>query len=146
MALYIDDLNYYDIVELKDGTEIKIPCGAFSYGPDILKLTIFPEGRTVEEVEELFKHSTNLTLITIYDRYKEGIRGRFNNYTVLHNIQKAYKGVYHTGYDENGNYYELTMDLYRVELRPQNADDKIPQMEATMEYIAIMADIDIDEE
>jgi hypothetical protein len=144
MALFVQDLEEYNILQLNSGQELKITTNGFGYGNEDAFFYIFPEERTIEEIEELFMSPQNTKLIIITDNNKRDIYGRLHNYVILQEINKLYQEAYHEGYDEQGNYYKLTTDLIKVTMRRPNTEDKIPQMQATMEYIAIMSDIDID--
>ena len=147
MALQINSLDYYDLAVLKNGAEFKIVPGGFSYGKNNAFIKLYSDNYTVEDLEKIFNNPHNIQCIKIMDKEHNNIMATLYDYIVIDNIQKEYKAVYYEGYNIEKNYYEvLTTDLIKITLRKQTAEDRVPQMEATMEYIAIMADIDIDEE
>ena len=147
MALQINSLDYYDLAILKNGTEFKIVPGCFSYGSSNAFLKLYSDDYTIEELERVFSNPYNTQCIKIMDKEHHNIMATLYDYIVIDNIQKEYQAVYYEGYNTEKNCYEvLTTDLIKISLRKQTAEDRVPQMEATMEYIAIMADIDIDEE
>lgn len=146
MAIEIPDLSVYDILELANGMEIKIPLNMFSFGPDQVRVYVFPEDRTLEDLEAIFQNAKLTYQLHFWDREKENMYANLRGYTILLNLEKKYQEAYRKEYDENGEYQIYTTDLFVVTLKKPDAEDMLPQFQANLEYIAIMADIDIDEE
>ena len=144
MAIEIPRLDIYTILKLADGTEIKMPEDMYSYGASQVRIFMFPENRTLEDLELLLGKSENTHRIQILSRDKETVHATLNGYTTLHNLEKRYKEAYRKEYDNEGNYNVYTTDLFIVELRKPSADDLMPKFQSDLEYIAIMSDIDID--
>ena len=146
MAIEIPDLSVYDILELANGMEIKIPLNMFSFGPDQVRVYVFPEDRTLEDLEAIFQNAKLTYQLHFWDREKENMYANLRGYTILLNLEKKYQEAYRKEYDENGEYQIYTTDLFVITLKKPDAEDMLPQFQANLEYIAIMADIDIDEE
>ena len=102
MAIEIPDLSIYDILELTDGTEIKMPLSMFSYGPDQVRIYIFPEDRTLEELETLFQNSKLTYKLKFWDRQKKNVYANLKGYTTLLNLEKKYQEAYRKEYDDEG--------------------------------------------
>ncbi len=142
----VDSLDSYDLVTCNE-TEFKAPCGACHKGNDTeLFLYFFPEERTLNDFDEFFSNKQNITQIQITNPTKSSIYETFRGFCYLESLGKEKDGAYHDGYDEDGNYYKLSSDLIKILLRRERPDDKIDKMQSDMEYIAIMADIDIDDD
>lgn len=146
MSQVIYALTEYDLLNLNNNYVFKMPSGQISYGPDECHLYFYPENHTFEEIEEIFNNPNNTKRIQNTNIAGTTIYNTLDNYIIVTNIKKLYHEVVYREFDDNGVYNEKYADIFSVSLRKQNPNDKIPQMEATMEYIAIMADIDIDEE
>ena len=146
MAIEIPDLSVYDILELADGMEIKIPLNMFSFGPDQVRVYVFPEDRTLEDLEAIFQNAKLTYQLHFWDREKENMYANLRGYTILLNLEKKYQEAYRKEYDENGEYQIYTTDLFVVTLKKPDAEDMLPQFQANLEYIAIMSDIDIDDD
>ena len=67
-------------------------------------------------------------------------------YTILLNLEKQYQEAYRKEYDDDGEYQIYTTDLFVITLKKPDAEDMLPQFQANLEYIAIMSDIDIDDD
>lgn len=146
MAIEIPDLSVYDILELADGMEIKIPLNMFSFGPDQVRVYIFPENRTLEDLEAIFQNAKLTYQLHFWDREKENMYANLRGYTILLNLEKKYQEAYRKEYDEDGEYQIYTTDLFVITLKKPDAEDMLPQFQANLEYIAIMSDIDIDDD
>lgn len=144
MAIEIPDLSVYDILELADGMEIKIPLNMFSFGPDQVRVYVFPEDRTLEDLEAIFQNAKLTYQLHFWDREKENMYANLRGYTILLNLEKKYQEAYRKEYDEDGEYQIYTTDLFVITLKKPDAEDMLPQFQANLEYIAIMSDIDID--
>ena len=147
MAYRINNLNTYDLVTLDNGIELKSPTGSCHRGSDTeLFLYLFPENQSLDTFDKIFQNPDNLQEIRITDSNKQQIYDTLRGFKYLVSIGREYQGAYHDGYDDNGEYYKITSDLVKILLRRESPEDAIPKMQATMEYMAIMSDIDIDEE
>ena len=146
MAIEIPDLSVYDILELADGMEIKIPLNMFSFGPDQVRVYVFPENRTLEDLEAIFQNAKLTYQLHFWDREKENMYANLRGYTILLNLEKKYQEAYRKEYDEDGEYQIYTTDLFVITLKKPDAEDMLPQFQANLEYIAIMSDIDIDDD
>ena len=146
MAIEIPDLSIYDILELADGMEIKIPLNMFSFGPDQVRVYVFPEDRTLEDLEAIFQNAKLTYQLHFWDREKENMYANLRGYTILLNLEKKYQEAYRKEYDEDGEYQIYTTDLFVITLKKPDAEDMLPQFQANLEYIAIMSDIDIDDD
>ena len=146
MAIEIPDLSIYDILELADGMEIKIPLNMFSLGPDQVRVYVFPEDRTLEDLEAIFQNAKLTYQLHFWDREKENMYANLRGYTILLNLEKKYQEAYRKEYDEDGEYQIYTTDLFVITLKKPDAEDMLPQFQANLEYIAIMSDIDIDDD
>lgn len=146
MAIEIPDLSVYDILELADGMEIKIPLNMFSFGPDQVRVYVFPEDRTLEDLEAIFQNAKLTYQLHFWDREKENMYANLRGYTILLNLEKKYQEAYRKEYDEDGEYQIYTTDLFVITLKKPDAEDMLPQFQANLEYIAIMSDIDIDDD
>ena len=146
MAIEIPDLSVYDILELADGMEIKIPLNMFSFGPDQVRVYVFPEDRTLEDLEAIFQNAKLTYQLHFWDREKENMYANLRGYTILLNLEKKYQEAYRKEYDEDGEYQIYTTDLFVITLKKPDAVDMLPQFQANLEYIAIMSDIDIDDD
>ena len=146
MAIEIPDLDIYDILELADGSEIKIPLNMFSFGPDQVRVYIFPEDRTLEDLETIFQNTKLTYQLHFWDRKKENMYANLRGYTILLNLEKQYQEAYRKEYDDDGEYQIYTTDLFVITLKKPDAEDMLPQFQANLEYIAIMSDIDIDDD
>lgn len=146
MAIEIPDLSIYDILELADGMEIKIPLNMFSFGPDQVRVYVFPEDRTLEDLEAIFQNAKLTYQLHFWDREKKNMYANLRGYTILLNLEKKYQEAYRKEYDEDGEYQIYTTDLFVITLKKPDAEDMLPQFQANLEYIAIMSDIDIDDD
>ena len=146
MAIEIPDLSVYDILELADGMEIKIPLNMFSFGPDQVRVYVFPEDRTLEDLEAIFQNAKLTYQLHFWDREKENMYANLRGYTILLILEKKYQEAYRKEYDEDGEYQIYTTDLFVITLKKPDAEDMLPQFQANLEYIAIMSDIDIDDD
>ena len=146
MAIEIPDLSVYDILELADGMEIKIPLNMFSFGPDQVRVYVFPEDRTLEDLEAIFQNAKLTYQLHFWDREKKNMYANLRGYTILLNLEKKYQEAYRKEYDEDGEYQIYTTDLFVITLKKPDAEDMLPQFQANLEYIAIMSDIDIDDD
>ena len=146
MAYKVNDLSNYDLVILNNGMEFKTPPGACHTGSATeMFYYLFPEHKTLDEFEQLFANKENTKKITITDRNKQNIYGIYQGYQYIKTFGKEYEGAYHEGYDEQGNYYRMTTDLIKIVMRRAEPGDLIEKMQSDMEYMAIMTDIDIDD-
>ena len=147
MAIKMNNLQQYELIHLSDGTKFKGPFGASHNGaPEQIIISLFPEQKSLDELYEIFDNSNILDTITITSKDEHDLMHTFQHYKILEDFKVEREGAYTEGYTEQGEYYKYTSPVVTIILRRPNANDKLPQMEATMEYIAIMADIDIDEE
>ena len=146
MAIEIPDLSVYDILELADGMEIKIPLNMFSFGPDQVRVYVFPEDRTLEDLEAIFQNAKLTYQLHFKKKKKENMYANLRGYTILLNLEKKYQEAYRKEYDEDGEYQIYTTDLFVITLKKPDAEDMLPQFQANLEYIAIMSDIDIDDD
>ena len=146
MAQKIYDLQSYDLLKLANGQEFKIVAGGYGYGDQDMFIKIYSENHSLEELEAVFSNPNNLTYMEITDANHQNLFAKLYNFTILKYVAKEYHSIYYEGYNDDGQYIKLVTDLFKIELRKPTIEDKLPQYEATMEYIAIMADIDIDEE
>ena len=144
--LILDSLDRYEILRLNNDITFKIPVGRISIGAKTCTLQIFPEDRTFEEIETIFKNPKNLTHIEHTDTLGNSVYNNLENYSILVNIAKLYHEAIYLTYNEDGAPVEYKSDIVEVSLRVPTMEDTMPKLQATMEYIAIMSDIDIDEE
>lgn len=146
MATYISDLNNYNILVFKSGKTLKIQSGGFGYGSSEIFFLVFPEDYSFEELEEIFSNAQNTQKIQIVDSDRHNIYATATDYIILTNMRKLYNEVYYEGYTDEGQYFQLTTDLIKVELRKQNANDLVNQLQSDVEYMAIMTDVDLNKE
>ena len=146
MAIQIPGSDIYSLLILADGTKIKMPEGMWSRGNDQIRIYIFPEGRTVEEVEQIFKDVDKTHSFKITDKEENFIFSSVMGHTVFHSIEKLYKEAFRTEYNEKGEPQIYTTDLFVVVLRKPSADDLMPKFQSDLEYVAILSDIDLDED
>ena len=146
MSIDIFALNEYDRLNLNNNKFFKMPSGMLSFGPEECTIYFYPEGATLEEVEAIFQDVNNTKRIQTTDLEGHSVYNTLDNYTIVSNIRKLYHEIVYKYYDEAGVYHEKYSDIFSVSLRKPTADDAIPKIQATMEYMAIMTDVDIDEE
>ena len=145
MSVFVPDLQDYNLLILANGQELKIPAQMYSYGVSQVRIFIFPEERTIEDVEQILQNTKATYKLQITDNNKENIFATLNGYTCLRNNKKKYKEAYSKQYDNNGNYQVLTSDLYVIELSKPTAEDQLPQFQSDLQYVAIISGIDLDE-
>lgn len=118
--------------------------GSYMVGDKELEITIFSEGLSLDNVESVVRNKENLKLIRIYDG-RANLVARFDQYTAFGRLEKNPYYLLQT-YDEQGLYNPVYGEVIKIVVKKPEVIDQLNKYEATMEYIAIMADIDISEE
>lgn len=118
--------------------------GAYMVDNEQLEITIFGENLSLDYVENIVRNKENLKLIRIFNN-KSSLVTRFNKYTEFERLEKNPHYLLQT-YSDEGEYNPIYGETIRIIVRTPKITDQFNKLEATMEYMAIMADIDIDEE
>ena len=145
MAIEIAGLDQYSLITLGDN-KLKIVSGGFGYGPDQLFFLLFPEEKTLEEIETIIKNPKNTKKIIISDKEEQSIYATLENYCEVTNIEKKFQEAYYFEYDKQGNVKEYYTDIYKIILRKSTVPSQLTKLQSDLEYVAIMSDIDIDED
>ena len=143
MAIEILGLDHYDIIKLGEH-KLKIVRSAYGYGSDKLFFLLFPEGRTLEEIEDIIKNPKNTKKIIISDREEKDIYLILEGFCEVDNVEKQYQGAYYTNINEENESSEtLFTDIYRITLNKNSIPSQITKFQSDLEYVAIMSNIDI---
>lgn len=118
--------------------------GAYMVMDDYVQITIPGDGIGLDYLEEVLRNKDNLKSVRIYDGRPELVV-QFDQYTEFGGLEKDPHYELQK-YDGEGKLAPIFGDAIRITIRKPQMIDKFNKLEATMEYIAIMADIDIDEE
>lgn len=144
MAIEVSDLKDYNIITLGE-YKLKITTGGFGYGDDKLFFFLFPEDKTLEEIEAILKNPKNTKRIIVSDKEEQNIFAILENYCNISNIEKLYNYAYYKHFDSSGNLIEAYTDLYKIKLSRSTVPGQLNQVQSDLEYIAILSDIDLDE-
>lgn len=118
--------------------------GAYMELENELEVTIDGQNMSLDYIDSILQNPANLQLITISDP-RPMVVARFQNYIEVVSITK--NPHYQTQkFDGEGNLDEKYGDAIIIRIRKPSINTTVSKMQATMEYIAIMSDIDIDEE
>ncbi len=125
--------------------ELNMFPAAYIVEDDYLQITIPADNLSLDYVESIIKNQNNLQLIQISDG-RPGPLVKFEKiYTEFDRLEKNPHYMIQR-FDEDGNLNEKYGDAIIITVRKPTINSKLSQMQATMEYMAIMSDIDIDEE
>ena len=119
--------------------------GAYMVGNEELEITIPGDNLSLDYVESIVSDRNNLQSIIISDARPMVVAKFEKIYTEFDRLEK--NPHYMTQkYDGDGNLDEKYGDAIIIRLSKPTISSKLSQIRATVEYMAIMTDVDIDEE
>ena len=146
MAIEILGLDHYDIIKLGE-YKLKIIRSGYGYGSDKMFFLLFPEERTLEEIENIIKNPKNTKKIIISDKEEKDIYLILEGFCEVDNVEKQYQGAYYTNVNEEDESSETFFtDIYRITLNKNTIPSQLTKFQSDLEYVAIMSDIDLDED
>lgn len=119
----------------------------FEVYKDRIVIRIFGTNVSVDEMEEQLSNPSNLKLIEMF--LEEGgtttALGKYTQFNILHDIRKT-PNVELQRYSEDMLLERETFDQIEITIRTIEPADIVPKIQSDLEYIAILSDIDLDED
>ncbi len=125
--------------------ELDMLPGAYMVMEEFLEITIPAEDLSLDYVESIIQDRNNLQLIQIFDARPVLVAKFEKIYTEYGSLVKNPHYLIER-FDGEGNLNEKYGDVITIRVTKSTIDTTISKMQSDMEYIAIMSDIDIDEE
>lgn len=119
--------------------------GMYNWQDEYLEVWLPSESTDLNTIDSILSNASNLQNIYIYDEFDKLIaksEKKYTEYDYIKRIPKYQIDIYSPEGIREPQYVEAV----EVRIRRPSADTKLTKMQATMEYMAIMSDIDIDEE
>jgi len=120
-----------------------VPNGYVIMEEKYIEIDLVANDLKLDYIEQIISNPENTKVIKLY--FDDSLISTFTKYNYYERILKLPHQML-SDYDQDGNPIEVDTDIIKVTIRTARASDTLNQIQATMEYIAIMADIDIDEE
>jgi len=127
--------------------DIELPMikDAYNLQETFLEVMLPTEGMSIDYIDSIVSNRNNLKLIRIYDEFDRLVVRLENRYTEYDYVTKQLKYQI-SMYNERGEREPQYIPVIKVRVNTPSADSRVDRLQATMEYMAIMADIDINEE
>lgn len=119
--------------------------GMYNWQDEYLEVWLPSESTDLNTIDSILSNASNLQNIYIYDEFDKLIAKSEKKYTEYDYIKRIPKYQIDM-YSPEGIREPQYVEAVEVRIRRPSADTKLTKMQATMEYMAIMSDIDIDEE
>lgn len=119
--------------------------GMYNWQDEYLEVWLPSESTDLNTIDSILSNASNLQNIYIYDEFDKLIAKSEKKYTEYDYIKRIPKYQIDM-YSPEGIREPQYVEAVEVCIRRPSADTKLTKMQATMEYMAIMSDIDIDEE
>lgn len=111
---------------------------------DIFRCEIQPDVN-MEELEQVLKNTNNTQRIIVKSWHDDAIALIIEGYVEIKYIHKNFDST--IGYEIiNGVRTPVLSDTIELELRRMGAETRFNHIQSNLEYLAIMSDVDIDEE
>lgn len=119
--------------------------GMYNWQDEYLEVWLPSESTDLNTIDSILSNANNLQNIYIYDEFDKLIAKSEKKYTEYDYIKRIPKYQIDM-YSPEGIREPRYVEAVEVRIRRPSTDTKLTKMQATMEYMAIMSDIDIDEE
>lgn len=119
--------------------------GMYNWQDEYLEVWLPSESTDLNTIDSILSNASNLQNIYIYDEFDKLIAKSEKKYTEYDYIKRIPKYQIDM-YSPEGIREPQYVEAVEVRIRRPSADTKLTKIQATMEYMAIMSDIDIDEE
>jgi len=114
------------------------------YDDNVFRCDIQPDVN-IDQLEKVLKNSNNTKRIIVKTHHDNAVALVLENFIELQNIHKHFDRT--IGYEiKDGVRVPILSDVIEIELKQMGTETRIQHLQSNMEYMAIMADIDINEE
>lgn len=117
----------------------------YNLGDTYVDIYLSNKNTSLDEIESVVQSPKNLKEIKIFDS-QQALVIKFNNKFTVYDSLCTIPSFKYAEYNNNGEREPQYTKVIKLTLKMPTPESELQKMQATMEYMAIMSDIDIDEE